>query len=119
MARYTCSFTLEIPLDDLNQAVRQVLETCNLKIIYNTNEYIMARENPGGVAFPKLVTVEVLIDRTQATEEEVTMNCVFKNEELPLQAKNHCYKMFETVNKAMTESAHWKLVETAGSQEID
>jgi hypothetical protein len=115
MARYTCFFTLAIPVDDLHQAVRQVLETCNLKVLYNTDEYMMARENPGGVPFPKLVTVEILIDRTKATAEEVSMKCVMKNEELPLQVDNHCYKMFEKINQALTESSHWKLVETVSS----
>jgi hypothetical protein len=112
MARYTCFFTLAIPVSDLHQAVGQVLETCNLKVLYKTEEYMMARENPGGVAFPKLVTVEVLIDRTQATAEEVSMKCVIKNEELPLQVNNHCYKMFEQIHQALIESSHWKLVET-------
>jgi hypothetical protein len=115
MARYTCFFTLAIPVDDLHQAVRQVLETCNLKVLYNTDEYMMARENPGGVPFPKLVTLEILIDRTKATAEEVSMKCVMKNEELPLQVDNHCYKMFEKINLALTESSHWKLVETVSS----
>jgi hypothetical protein len=59
-----------------------------------------------------LVTVEVLIDRTQATAEEVSMKCVIKNEELPLQVNNHCYKMFEQIHQALIESSHWKLVET-------
>jgi hypothetical protein len=73
---------------------------------------MMARENPGGVPFPKLVTVEVLIDRTKATAEEVSMKCVIKNEELPLQSDNHCFQMFEKINAAMTGSSQWKLIET-------
>jgi hypothetical protein len=112
MARYTCFFTLAIPMSDLQSAMKSVLETCNLKVLYNTNEYMMARENPGEIPFPKLVTVEVLIDRTKATAEEVSMKCVFKNEELPLQSDNHCYKMFERISAAMTESSDWRLIET-------
>jgi hypothetical protein len=112
MARYTCFFTLAIPIADLHQAIQQVLESCNLKVLYNKDEYMMARENPGGVAFPKLVTVEVLIDRTKATDHAVSMKCVVKNEELPLQTDNHCHQMFDTINTAMTASAQWKLIET-------
>jgi hypothetical protein len=115
MARYTCFFTLAIPITDLHQAMKQVLEPCNFKVLYNTAEYIMARENPGGVPFQKLVTVEILIDRTQATAEAVSMKCVFKNEELPLQVDNHCYKTFELINKAMSESSDWKLIEVVNA----
>ncbi len=39
---------------------------------------MMAREIPGHVSFTKLVTVEVLIDRTTATATETHINLVFK-----------------------------------------
>lgn len=72
----------------------------------------MAREIPGQVSFAKLVTIEVLIDRTTATEREVRLNCVVKNEELPLQINNHCCKMFDVLKQAITETSHWQLVES-------
>ncbi len=72
----------------------------------------MAREIPGRVAFAKLVTVEVLIDKSTATAQEVRMNFVIKNEELPLQVDNHCRQMFDMVQEAVAENRHWQLVES-------
>jgi hypothetical protein len=111
MARYTCIFKIAIPMHDLHSAIYKVLESCNLKILYNTDEYIMAREAPGDIAFSKLVTAEVLIDRTLATDQEVRMKCVVKNEELPLQVDNHCHSIFEAVQNAMTETANLQVIE--------
>jgi hypothetical protein len=112
MARYTCSFIIAVPLDRLHPLLIEVLESCNLDIIYNTADYLMAREVPGKVAFAKLVTVEALIDKTTATDQEVRMNLVIKNEELPLQVINHCQQMFDIVHQAIIENRHWHLVES-------
>lgn len=115
MARYTCFLTLGIPLDDLHQAMQTVLEKCNLNVLYTTHEYIMARENPGGVPFSQLVTAEVLIDRTTATDKQVSMKCVLKNEELPLKSNNHCNQVFQTLNQAVNESGSWQIIESASA----
>jgi hypothetical protein len=116
MARYTCFFTLGIAVDQLHQAMQPVLEACNFNVIYTTHEYIMARENPGGVPFPKLVTAEVLIDRTTATAETVTMKFVLKNEELPLNAENHCHRIFDQLNQAVTDAPAWKFIELIAAE---
>lgn len=110
MARYTCSFTVAASITHLRQALVEVLQACNLDIIYDISDYMMARENPGHVSFVKLVTVEVLIDKTTATETRI--NLVVKNEELPLQVSNHCHKMFELINHAIIDSDHWQLIES-------
>lgn len=112
MARYTCSFIVAVPLDRLQQSLIEVLQSCNFDIIYDTGDYLMAREIPGRVAFAKLVTVEVLIDKSTATEQEVRMNFVIKNEELPLQVDNHCHQMFYLVQNAVAENSQWQLVES-------
>ncbi len=112
MARYTCSFTVAVSLDHLQQSLIEVLQSCNFDIIYDTGDYLMAREIPGRVAFAKLVTVEVLIDKSTATAQEVRMNFVIKNEELPLQVDNHCRQMFDMVQEAVAENRHWQLVES-------
>lgn len=114
MARYTCSFIVAISVNNLPRVLNETLESCNLDIIYDTGDYMMAREVPGQVSFPKLVTVEVLIDKTTATDEEIRMNFVVKNEELPLQVDNHCRQMFNHVNQAVSKNQHWKLIETVG-----
>lgn len=112
MARYTCLFTLGVSLDKLQPLMDDTLKSCHMDVIYSTIDYIMAREVPGRVSFPKLVTVEVLIDRTTATTDAVKMNIVMKNEELPLQTENHCHQMFEQVTKAVSENQNWRLIET-------
>jgi uncharacterized protein (DUF39 family) len=112
MARYTCSFTVAVPLDRLRQLLAESIQTCNFDIIYDTGDYIMARESPGGVPFAQLVTVEVLIDKTIATDTETRMNFVVKNEELPLQVDNHCRQMFNLINQSIVSNRHWHLVES-------
>lgn len=112
MARYTCSFTVAVPLDRLQKILIEVLQSCNFDIIYDTGDYLMAREKPGQIAFAKLVTVEVLIDKSMATNEGIRMNFVVKNEELPLQVENYCHKMFYLVKDAVAQNQHWQLLET-------
>ena len=112
MARYTCSFLLAVPFEHLQPLLLDVLLSCDLDILYKISDYIMAREKTGKVTFSKLVTVEVLIDTTTATEKEVRMSIVVKNEELPLQIDNHCHRMFNVIHKAITENRNWQLVES-------
>lgn len=116
MARYTTSYTVALPLDRLRLLVVEVLKTCPLDILYETVDYIMAREVPGQVSFPKLVTVELLIDRTTATPTKTSMTLVMKNEELPLQIDNHCHQMFDMVNQAIESNRHWQLVENVAGE---
>lgn len=112
MARYTCSFTIAVPIARLQQLLVEVLQSCNLEIIHATNDFMMAREIPGQVSFAKLVTVEALIDKTTTTNTETSINLVIKNEELPLQIDNHCHQMFEVVKQAILENRDWQLVES-------
>lgn len=72
---------------------------------------MMGREIPNRVPFPKLVTTEVLIDRTTATPELIRMNLVMKNEELPLQTDNHCRQMFDLLQQALVEHSQWQLLD--------
>ena len=112
MARYTCLFTVAASVGSVQQQLSEILESCNFDIIYETGDYLMARETPGRVAFSKLVTVEVLVDKTTAKEPEIRMSFVIKNEELPLQVDNHCRQMFNLVSQAITENRHWRLIDT-------
>ncbi|HEY9694611.1 MAG TPA: hypothetical protein V6D15_20615 [Oculatellaceae cyanobacterium] len=112
MARYTCSFILAVPIESLQQGIIEVLESCNFDIVYNTPDNMMAREIPGKVSYAKLARAEVLIERATATEKEVRINVVVKNEELPLQVENHCRKMFDRVHQGILEYRNWQLVES-------
>lgn len=115
MARYTSLFTVAVSLDRLRQVLIDLLESCNFRVIYNTEDYLVAREIPGGVTYSKLVTVEVLIDRFHTSDSEVRMNFLVKNEELPLKTDNHCRQVFNCVNQAIVDSRQWHLIECVAS----
>jgi hypothetical protein len=114
MARYTCSFIVGDSIDHLQPLVIEILQDSNLSldVLYYNADYIMAREIPGNVPFSKLVTVEVLIDKTTATETETKMSIVIKNEELPLQLENHCRHMFDAIKDTIENSRYVHLIET-------
>jgi len=117
MARYTQLFTIATPLDRFRHLLEDVLQSCNCAVIYDGDDYMVARERPGGVTYAQLVTVEVLIDKTAtaAPKDEVRLNVVVKNEELPLKSDNHCWRMFSLVNRAVAENSQWNLLSsTAG-----
>jgi ribosome-associated translation inhibitor RaiA len=116
MARYTSLFKIAVPVNQMVEFMTDSLKACQLDIVYASDDYLMAKELlVEKVAFAKLVTVEVLFDRSARTESEVRVNLVVKNEELPLQSDNHCRKMFEAVNKAVADNPQWKLLESAAS----
>ncbi len=115
MARYTGFFKVAASVNNFQQLLSELLESCNFNIIYQAGDYLMAREIPGKVAYHQLVTVEILVDKTMATNQEVQMNFVIKNEELPLQVDNHCYQVFNQVNQAVQDASCWKLIEVTAS----
>ncbi|MEH1814723.1 MAG: hypothetical protein V7K26_30025 [Nostoc sp.] len=112
MARYTCSFIVSVPSDHLLPLLVELLQDCQLDIQYHTAEYIIGREVPGNVPFPKLITVEVLIDKSKSTETETRMSIVITNEELPLHLDNYCRQMFELIKQSIESSRHWHLIES-------
>ena len=117
MARYTHLLTLTDPLSHLYEQVKDMLESFNFQVDFVTDDYLMARENPGRVPFAKLVTVEVLFDPTKATAETTTLNFVVKNEELPLQTNNHCFLMYQQLTQAITENKNWTLIDSVAGAE--
>lgn len=112
MARYTRSITVAVPEKSLQPSLADTLQSCSFEIVYTTEGYLMARENPGQVPFAKLVIVEVLIDSTRATNRGTRLNFVIKNEELPLQTNNHCRQMFDRLSQALENNKNWELVES-------
>jgi hypothetical protein len=115
MARYTGLFIIAVPVENFRPLLVEILQNANLNIIYETGDYIMAREQPGEVPFTKLVTVEVVMDRMVAIKDEVRMNMMMKNEELPLHLDNRCRQMFNLLSEAIADNRYWELVETAVS----
>lgn len=115
MARYTRSIKITISLDRLLPLLIEVLKSCDLEILYESDDYIMARESPGNISFTKLVTVDVLIDKSKATAQQVPINFVVKNEELPLQVNNHCRQIFELLQEAVNNNPDWQVAEELAS----
>lgn len=118
MARYTSLFTVAVSFDRFRHLLSDMLKACHCDIIYDAEDYLVAREVPGRVAFAQLVTVEVLIEKPASAEKmlsipdaEVRMSLVVKNEELPLKSDNHCRQMFNLVNQAIVENRQWHLIE--------
>lgn len=109
MARYPL-IAAATPRDTLHQQLVKILESCRLAIIHDTGDYIVARELPHGIPFPQLVTVEGLLDKTGATSNEIRMEVVVKNEELPLQVDNHCSRMRDELRQALESSGDWTIV---------
>ncbi len=114
MARYVCSFSVANPPEDLHHSLIDVLNSCNFDIIYHTPDYLMAREIPGQISFSKLVTAEILIDKDIIGNNEVRMNLVLKNEELPLQINNHCHQIFDLVKAAFLDHSQWQILDRVG-----
>lgn len=114
MARYTCSFTAAVEIERLRQLLSEILQSCHLDVMYDKNDYMMAREHPGRVSLSKLVTVEVFIDNT-ATQTTTRMDLVMRNEELSLQVNNHCRQMFDLVKQSLSDYRDWQLVENVAS----
>ncbi len=112
MARYTGFFIVAVPTERLRRLVIEILQSCNLDIIYDSGDYLMARELPGMVTIPKLVTAEVLIEKSSSSQLQIRMDLVIKNEELPLQSHNHCHQVFNIVSELIITNRQWKLIES-------
>jgi hypothetical protein len=118
MARYTHDLTVAVPLSQFYEQIKEVLKACHFEILYFKEDYVIAREAPGSIPFSRLVTVEVLVDSTRATQDSTHLNVVVKNEELPLQANNHCYQMYEKLNQAIADNKGWNLIKSIPEQSM-
>lgn len=111
MARYTQHFSVEIAPEALHTTIIKTLEACSLVITYETEDYVLAQEIETNPSFAKMVTVEVLIHRSEIEGNQVKLTVVTKNAELPLRINNHCQGISDRVSKAFCDSSEWKLLE--------
>jgi hypothetical protein len=70
-------------------------------MVYETGDYLVAKEKPGQVSLAQLTTIEILINPPTVAAESGWVNLVVKNEELPLSRNNHCEQVFSAVNQAI------------------
>ncbi|MDJ0705971.1 MAG: hypothetical protein QNJ46_22100 [Leptolyngbyaceae cyanobacterium MO_188.B28] len=103
MARYTHLFTTADPVPQLRQSLAETLKSCDLNLVYEDSDYLVAQEKPGQVPYLQLATVEVLITPPRLGKGESKVDLIVKNEELALQRNNHCQRVFEVVNQAISE----------------
>lgn len=101
MARYTNLLTVPKSIPSLRDSIVDSLKSCGLSLVYETGDYLVAKEKPGQVTFAQLATIEVLINPPTSNLGEARVNLVVRNEELPLNRDNHCQRVFETVNEAI------------------
>lgn len=92
-------------LTQIRQTLADTLASCDLNLIYENEEYLVAKEKPGCVKLAQLATVELLIDPPTANEPSAKVNLVVKNEELPLKRDNHCHRIFELVHQAISATS--------------
>jgi hypothetical protein len=111
MARYTQNFLVEVDPEKLKATIIRTLESCSLAINYETEDYVIAQEIETNATFAKMVTVEVLIHRSEIEDNQVKMTVVTKNAELPLRVNNYCHSIADVVSKAFCDSPEWKLLE--------
>jgi hypothetical protein len=88
----------------VREKVADTLASCNLNLIYENEEYLVAKEKPGGVKHDHLATVEVLINPPTVSEPSTRIEMIVQNQELPLRKDNHCYQIFETVHQAISNT---------------
>jgi hypothetical protein len=110
MARYTNLFTASASTQDLRRSVVRVFQACNLNLVYEATDYLVAKEKPGQVTYSQLATVEVLINSLPNEESSAHVNLVVKNEELPLKTNNHCHRVFKLVNQTIVDTQNWQSV---------
>jgi hypothetical protein len=107
MSRYVCHFLVTTSSENMRSVLKKMLAPCRLELTYEVADYLNAREIPGLVSFARLVTVEALIDATNATKEAVKLTLVVKNEELPLNSNNHCRQMFDLLRSNIARNPSW------------
>ncbi|MGQ9866551.1 MAG: hypothetical protein ACUVSQ_09785 [Pseudanabaenaceae cyanobacterium] len=113
MARYTQRFVVAAPAATIPQHIAEVLESCELPVVYSTDDYILAQEVAGRVAFSKLVTVEILIHQPDDASDRVELTCVTKNDELPLKRVNHCRTIADLVAGALKNRTTWRVLDSS------
>lgn len=91
-------------LAQIRQTVANTLAACDLNLVYENDEYLVAKEKPGGVKPDLLATVEVLINPPTLSEPSTRVDLIVQNEELPLRRDNHCYQIFEVVHQAIAKT---------------
>ena len=112
MARYIAIFIIAVKIENLQPIFTEVLSDCGCEILYNQGNYLMAREFPGQVSFSELVTIDITFNRVTNTSENIRLNIVMRNEELPLKLDNHCSQIFDLLIQLILDNSDWEVVKS-------
>ena len=118
MSRYVCHFLVNLSPQNVRFPLKKLFEACAMETMYETDDYVMAREIPGRVSFTKLVTAEVSIDAAADTPDLVRLNFLVKNDELPLNANNHCRQIFDLLRVAIAHNYDWQALDLLRSVDL-
>jgi hypothetical protein len=116
MSRYVCHFLVNLSPQNVRFPLKKLFEACGMEPMYDTDDYVMAREIPGRVSFTRLVTAEVSIDAATDTSDLVQLNFLVKNDELPLNANNHCRQIFDLLRVAIAHNYDWQSLDAPGER---
>jgi hypothetical protein len=111
MSRYVCHFLVNLSPQHVRLPLKMLFEACGMDMMYETDDYVMAREIPGQIIFTKLVTSEVSIDVSGTDPNMVKLSFLVKNEELPLNPNNHCRQIFDLLRVAIAHNYDWESVD--------
>jgi len=110
MARYVCSYRVTVSQEKLPPLLKKTFESCGWEVVYQIDDYCLAKETPGRVPFTKLVSIEASIDLAVATERNVSLSLVVKNDELPIRLDNYCFQRFQELQQTIAKDSQWRVV---------
>lgn len=106
MARYAATLLVIATENHIRTGIRQALTNNGFELVFESHDYLMAREVPGQVKFSLLTSAEILID-LKYSKSEASLVMIVKNEQLPLNENNHCKAVFDRLKQTLTECAEW------------
>lgn len=112
MARYTGVFTVEVRLEIFPEVMMGIIDYCELEILYNTGDYMMAREKIDRIPLQQLTTLEVKLEMATATAKSVRLQIVTQNDELALTSDNHCHQLFDLITQLIHRNSNWQVLDS-------
>lgn len=103
MARYTCSYKFPVSKQQLYPIIEQIMESCELYIEFQNNDYIMIKEKKQDIYFSDLVNIDIIIDLKNTNEQQTTIDLIVKNDQLALTKQNHATQKLAEIQTIIKE----------------
>jgi hypothetical protein len=101
---------LPVSIQEIYSVLAEILESCQLQVDFQANDYLMAKEKDQDVSFLKLVHVDIIIDLATGNEKNTTVNIVVKNEELAVNKNNHAFAKMEQIKQVISDKYEAELL---------